>query len=82
MFYNYLLSFCYQRRGVDLLKEVSQSQDPAYLYLVPHAQYNLGMAAFMGYGMPQNDDTAQHYWLLAGIEKGPNFNFKLKGFTI
>jgi len=72
MFYDGVGMLPQMRRGVELLKEVSQSQDPAYIYLVPHAQYNLGMAAFMGYGMPQDDEIAQHYWLLAGKEGDPD----------
>lgn len=59
-------------KGVELLKEVVSNTDPHFSYLIPHAQYNLGMAAFMGYGMKQSDEIAEHYWLLAGKEGDPD----------
>lgn len=59
-------------KGVELLKMVVDNGDPAFQFLIPHAQYNLGMAAFMGYGMPQNDEFAEHYWLQAGKEGDPD----------
>eukprot|EP00116_Pleurobrachia_bachei_P011687 sb/3471949/ len=34
-------------KGVELLKMVVDNGDPAFQFLIPHAQYNLGMAAFM-----------------------------------
>ena len=30
-----------------MLKEVANTTDPAFQFLIPHAQFNLGMAAFM-----------------------------------
>ena len=30
-----------------MLKMVVDNTDPAFQFLIPHAQYNLGMAAFM-----------------------------------
>ncbi len=47
------------------MNSIASCKDPKWMHLVPYAQYNLGKAFYEGFGVPQSDEKAEYWWLLA-----------------
>ena len=71
-------TFCIILQGtaVSLMKSLAASDDPRAQHLVSCAQYNLGRAYFEGFGVPQSDEEAEHWWLLAAKDGDPDGSIK------